>query len=49
MFLRLLDIDLKEDSGMTPVIWEHELYLNFKYTKATSYFYVFESDVHPIF
>lgn len=47
MFLRLLNIDMKEDTGMTEVIWEHELYLHFNYKKATSYFYVFESDVRP--
>ena len=42
IFLRLVDI---EETGRTEVIWEHELYVQFRFQKATSYFYTFESDV----
>lgn len=47
MFLRLLDIDgAGKDSGDPGILWEHEMWIGFEWSKSDqSYFYTFESDV----
>lgn len=47
--VRLRLVDAEEQESAAQVLWEHELWLGFEFTRMEPYFYHFHSDVRTLF